>query len=226
MDIEGEGNEIHANENLNSISTMIALDALVEDDKKEVQCGYMMGRSGKKRTKCSHCKKATFIAIVRYGTSNMKKHLEKCKAYQATKSSEGGGEKRFKQKVYRDLLARVIIRHGYSFSWVDHEGNRAIHTYLNNEVRTITRNTAKADCLKWIEFKNWKHKRKFDYLVRKKKKKNSLDQMWIGEVLKVLDFPLGVNDGQVSRFRRLLRLWLLLLAQIWRPRRVAFLLLL
>jgi len=30
-DIEGQGNEIHANENLNSISTTTALDALVED---------------------------------------------------------------------------------------------------------------------------------------------------------------------------------------------------
>jgi len=70
---------------------------------------------GKKRAKCSHCKKATFVAITQYGTSNMKKHLEKCKAYQVAKSSEGEGEKRFEQKVYRDLLARVIIRHGYSF---------------------------------------------------------------------------------------------------------------
>jgi len=78
----------------------------------------------------------------------MKKHLEKCKAYQAAKLSEGGCEKRFEQKVYCDLLVRAIIRHGYSFSWVEHEGNREIYTYLNNEVRIITRNTAKADCLK------------------------------------------------------------------------------
>ena len=78
----------------------------------------------------------------------MKKHSEKCKAYQAAKSSKGGGEKRFEQKVYRDLLARAIIRHGYSFSWVEHERNRETHTNLDNEVRTITRSTAKADCLK------------------------------------------------------------------------------
>jgi len=82
---------------------------------------------GKKRAKCSYCKKATFIPIAQYGTT--KKHLEKCKAYQAAKSSEGGGERRFEQKVYRDLLPRAIIRHGYNFSWVEHEGNREIHTY-------------------------------------------------------------------------------------------------
>jgi len=32
MDIEEQGNEIHDNEILNSISTIRALDALVEDD--------------------------------------------------------------------------------------------------------------------------------------------------------------------------------------------------
>ena len=38
----------------------------------------------------------------------MKKHLEKSKTCKTTKASEeGGGEKRFEQKVYRDLLARA-----------------------------------------------------------------------------------------------------------------------
>lgn len=77
----------------------------------------------KKRAKCSHHKKATFIGVAQYGTSNMK-----CKEYQAAKASEGGGEKGFDQRVYHDLLARTILRHVYSFSWVEHEGNREIHT--------------------------------------------------------------------------------------------------
>ncbi|KAJ8438619.1 hypothetical protein Cgig2_017957 [Carnegiea gigantea] len=156
MDIEGQGNKIHANENLNSISIITALDALIEDDKKKKFKFLVIDGTnfsdGKKRAKCSHCKKVTFIAIVQYRTSNIKKHLEKCKAYQAAKSSEGGGEKMFEQKVYHDLLARAIIRHGHSFSWVEHEGNREIHTSLNNKIRTITRNTAKADCLKTLDW--------------------------------------------------------------------------
>ncbi|KAJ8427566.1 hypothetical protein Cgig2_006637 [Carnegiea gigantea] len=239
MDIEGQENEIHANENLNSISTIIALETLVEDDKKRssVWLEFLVidgtnFSDGKKRAKCSHCKKATFIAIAQYETSNMKKHLEKCKAYQAAKSSEGGGEKRFEQKVYHDLLGRANLRHVCSFSWVEHEGNREIHTYLNNEVRTITRNTAKADCLKeYTQSTNpptpvvsstpsshtggsssriGNCKRKFDYLAE------------LG-----LDFSDSLMDLMRDvRFRRLLRLWLLVLAQIWRPRCVAFLLLL
>ena len=70
MDIEGQGNEIHANENLNIISIITALDALVEDDKKRssVWLEFLVidgtnFSDRKKRAKCTHCKKATFIAI-------------------------------------------------------------------------------------------------------------------------------------------------------------------
>lgn len=54
----------------------------------------------------------------------------------------------FDQKVYRELVSKAIIKHRYSFSWVEHEGNRVIHTYLNNQVRTFCRNTIKSYCLK------------------------------------------------------------------------------
>ncbi|KAJ8432002.1 hypothetical protein Cgig2_027005 [Carnegiea gigantea] len=133
MDIEGQGNEIHANENLNSISIITALGTLVEDDKK--RSSVSIWRSVK------HIK--------------LQSHLN--------------------EEVRK---ARVIIRHEYSFSWIEHEGNREIHTYLNNEDLR-------------------------------------------------LDFSDSLMDlMRDARFRRLLRLWLLLLAHIWRPRRVAFLLLL
>ncbi|KAJ8420045.1 hypothetical protein Cgig2_010250 [Carnegiea gigantea] len=117
MDIEGQGNQIHANENLNSISIITTLDALIEVDKK---------RSTNPPT-----------PIV-----------------SSTPSTHTGGS-----------------------------GSR-----IGN------------------------HKCKFDYLA---------------------DLRLGFSDSlmdlmrdAISRFRRLLRLWLLLLAQIWRPSRIAFLLLL
>ncbi|KAJ8436079.1 hypothetical protein Cgig2_000981 [Carnegiea gigantea] len=102
MDIERQGNEIHANENLNPISTITTLDAFVEDYEKRrsmwLEFLVIKGKNfsdGKKRAQCLHCKKATFIAIAQYETSNMKKHLEKCKAYQAAKAfEEREGEKR------------------------------------------------------------------------------------------------------------------------------------
>ena len=74
MDIEQQGTKIHANENLNSISTTTALDSRVKDDKKisSVQSEFLVidgtnFSDGKKREKCSHCKKETFIAIAQYG---------------------------------------------------------------------------------------------------------------------------------------------------------------
>ncbi|KAL4368421.1 hypothetical protein GQ457_05G014440 [Hibiscus cannabinus] len=110
-------------------------------------------KDGKERALCKYCKTSSFISNSSYGTSNMQKHLEKCKHYSAYKKSSGtDGEELednvYDQKVYRELVATTIIKHGYAFSWVEHEGNRRIHVYLNNQVRTICRNTAKFDCLK------------------------------------------------------------------------------
>jgi len=42
---------------------------------------------GMKQATCKHCEGKTFIADSRYGTSNMKKHLEKCTAYQTAKAA-------------------------------------------------------------------------------------------------------------------------------------------
>jgi len=56
--------------------------------------------------------------------------------------------KSLNKKFYRNSLAKTIIKQQYSFSGVELEGNREIHTYFNNEVRTITRNIPKANCLK------------------------------------------------------------------------------
>ncbi|KAK9689759.1 hypothetical protein RND81_09G078800 [Saponaria officinalis] len=102
---------------------------------------------GKERAICCHCKDAKFIANSHYGTKNLINHLTKCTAYKVFLATKGKGQI-FDQNVYRDLVARAIIRHGYAFSWVEHDANRQVHTYLNCQVRTITRNTAKADCLK------------------------------------------------------------------------------
>jgi len=96
----GNGNVIHANGCSNPTSTITDFVPISEDDKRRssVWQEFLVidGASfpdGKKRAKCSHCKAATFIAPLNYRTSNMRKHLEKCKAYQATKkeSQEEGG---------------------------------------------------------------------------------------------------------------------------------------
>ncbi|KAJ8434927.1 hypothetical protein Cgig2_029773 [Carnegiea gigantea] len=179
MKIEGQGHEMHANAILTPIPTTTALDTVVEDDKKRssVWLDFIVidGNNfsdGKKRAQCSHCKKATFIAIAQYGMSNMKKHLQKCKAYQATKASKKEELEMLLREYTQSPTPRTLVASSTPSSNTGGAGSR-----IGNR------------------------KRKFDYLALKKKKKNSLDQMWIGQLLKVLDFPLDVNDGQVLELR-------------------------
>ncbi|KAL4339243.1 hypothetical protein GQ457_08G023040 [Hibiscus cannabinus] len=91
-------------------------------------------KDGKERALCKYCKNASFISSSHYGTSTMQKHIEKCKHYIAYKDSlRADGEKLedhvYDQKVYRELISKAIIKHGYDFSWVEHEGNRKINAY-------------------------------------------------------------------------------------------------
>uniref|UniRef100_A0A803N5F9 BED-type domain-containing protein n=1 Tax=Chenopodium quinoa TaxID=63459 RepID=A0A803N5F9_CHEQI len=78
---------------------------------------------GKQRSICKHCQKSSFISNAHYGTQNMQRHLRKCSAYAKHLKNQGGnkGKVTFDQKVYRDLVAKAIIKHGYAFSWVEHD---------------------------------------------------------------------------------------------------------
>ncbi|XVF45848.1 hypothetical protein PTKIN_Ptkin02bG0240000 [Pterospermum kingtungense] len=102
-----------------------------------------VGHSPTKRpkAKCKHCGQ-TYSAVSRLGTSNLQRHLLKCSKRPKDTHVQ------VDQHAYRELLAKAIIRHGYTFTWVEHEGNREVHAFLNKSVETISRNTIKGDCLK------------------------------------------------------------------------------
>ena len=63
------------------------------------------------------------------------------------------------QATYREMIALAIIRHNCPFSFAEHENNRLLHCYLNPDVKTICRNTAKSDVIKIYmrEKENLKH---------------------------------------------------------------------
>ena len=46
------------------------------------------------------------------------------------------------------MVALTIIRHNYPFSFGEHENNRLLYCYLNPDVKTTCRNTAKSDVIK------------------------------------------------------------------------------
>jgi len=78
-----------------------------------------------------------------FGTTNLKRHLEK---HNSDKAKEGQNEP-IDQNNYREKMALAICRHNYAFNFVEHKGIRDIHSYLNPIARHISRNTAKSDIL-------------------------------------------------------------------------------
>ncbi|KAH7835665.1 hypothetical protein Vadar_028554 [Vaccinium darrowii] len=66
-------------------------------------------------------------------------------------------------------MAIAIIKHNYPFRFVEHEGIRGIHSYLNHTAKSISRNyTAKADVLKLFEKEMVKLKGELESIAKKK----------------------------------------------------------
>ena len=114
--------------------------------------------NGKDRAKCKFCPKNFAVGSNTHGTSNLRRHVEgigKCLGHsnQDVNHMHISHEtllrsKKISQEVYREKVSFAIMRHNYPFLMVEHEGTREIHSYLNPDVKHISRNTAKADCLK------------------------------------------------------------------------------
>ena len=51
-------------------------------------------------------------------------------------------------EMYKEKIAKAIIKHGYSLSFVEHEGTRDLMGFLNPKASPISRNTLKSDVIK------------------------------------------------------------------------------
>ncbi|KAH7833404.1 hypothetical protein Vadar_006022 [Vaccinium darrowii] len=71
------------------------------------------------------------------------------------------------QKRYCEKMAIAIIKHNYPFRFMEHEGIRDIHSYLNHTAKSISRNTAKADVLKLFEKEKVKLKGELESIASK-----------------------------------------------------------
>ena len=58
------------------------------------------------------------------------------------------------QEVFCEMLAEAIIKHNLPFSFVEYEGIRKVFSYLNSEVKHISRNTSKVDVVKLYKKEN------------------------------------------------------------------------
>ncbi|XP_039169031.1 uncharacterized protein LOC104444289 [Eucalyptus grandis] len=100
---------------------------------------------GISKAKCKWCE-VTYMAS--HGTKNLLRHLDTCPNREV---NVDGSVVQFDQGVFRDMLARAIIKHNYTYSFVDHEATRELFSYLNPNVKHISRNTAKSDVVKVYE---------------------------------------------------------------------------
>lgn len=56
--------------------------------------------------------------------------------------------KRINQRVYHELCANLIIRHGLPFNFVEYEVVRSWITYMNPNAILLSRNMMKSDTLR------------------------------------------------------------------------------
>ena len=80
-------------------------------------------------------------------TKNLLRHLDNCPNREVNVDDS---TVQFNQVIFRDMLARVIIKHNYTYSFVEHEATREF-SYLNPNVKHISRNTARSDVIKVYE---------------------------------------------------------------------------
>ena len=110
----------------------------------------------------SRCKKCDQVYISEHGTSNMRKHM-------MSKHGEvvPGDELEivpFEQSVYRNLMGKSIVQHNLPFNFVEYDGIREMHRYLNHKVQDISRNTIKADILDIYRIEKRKMKQELESL--------------------------------------------------------------
>ena len=110
---------------------------------------------GQKRTcRCNKCG-SKYICDTSHGTKNLLKHLQTCKKQRDLSQmmfSQSSGSltmhaSKFDPDKFRELVIKGIIKHDLPLKFVEYEGVRAILSYLHEEVKHISRNTAKSDVL-------------------------------------------------------------------------------
>ena len=109
--------------------------------------------------KCKQCRQV-YNAESRMGTGNLKRRLKNCKKsrfknigqmvldYASGSGSSTSRLPEFNPTTFRELLASVVVRHELPFQFVEYEGIRDCFTYLNSEVKVVSRNTIRSDVLK------------------------------------------------------------------------------
>ncbi|XP_056862075.1 zinc finger BED domain-containing protein RICESLEEPER 2-like [Raphanus sativus] len=113
--------------------------------------------NGQEKAKCNHCKNEYAWSSHGHGTTSLKRHRDVCKMYtrlngKMNVNAEGRLQPRkYDHLVFRQLVAKTIVQHDLPYSYVEYEKVRDTWRYLNADVKTISRNTAKKDVFRLYE---------------------------------------------------------------------------
>ena len=107
------------------------------------QFDHIVDEDGTPKARCKICG-IKYVNRATSGTSNMKRHLEKCPTQENRKEKSCPLDR----EMFRELMAVAVIKHGYPFTFVEHEETINFIKFLNVEASTISRNTLKSDEIK------------------------------------------------------------------------------
>ncbi|WZZ00215.1 hypothetical protein YC2023_072543 [Brassica napus] len=135
-------------------------DELDEEGLDELELDFTVVQkpNGKQKAACNHCKRVYAWQSHSHGTSGLRRHRMRCKMY----PRNGGRQqqlnvdgrvvsRKYDHAVFRQLVAKKIVQHDLPYSYVEYEKVRDTWKYLNADVQTICRNTAKADVYRLYE---------------------------------------------------------------------------
>ncbi|KAF7810485.1 zinc finger BED domain-containing protein RICESLEEPER 2-like [Senna tora] len=103
----------------------------------------ILSQDGSEKAKCKKCGRKYKLG---FGTSNFIRHVNKC--YGDDNRNVPFVHLPLDQDKYREMVAKLVIKHDCPLSFVEHEGFRDLVNFLNSKAHSISRNTLKAYVLK------------------------------------------------------------------------------
>ena len=107
--------------------------------------------------KCKTCGQTYPVDSI-YGIGNLKRHLVICKRKNFRDLSEllldscsgslSSRRSKFEFNEFRQLLAYYVVKHELPFQFVEYDGVRDLLTYLNLDVKCVSRNTSRNDVIR------------------------------------------------------------------------------
>ncbi|KAL2922328.1 putative AC transposase, partial [Bienertia sinuspersici] len=91
----------------------------------------------KQKIVCKYCKHE-MKAAGHVGTTNARRHTEKCDAYAKFVETNPASNVVYDHDTYVRMFAESIIYHGYALSMVEHIKTRDLHRYLNPKSHCLT----------------------------------------------------------------------------------------